>query len=70
MHSSSCELPEQERAELRRSLANPHVESSQLAGKELGDWVRRLPADKDLLDESAGTPVRWILGQGWVEAPE
>lgn len=37
-----------------------------LAG--LADWGSRLPTDDEgLVDVSAGKPVRWVEGHGWVE---
>jgi hypothetical protein len=58
------------REELRRSLSNPHPESSELADAGLDDWggrSRRGEAD-ELLDPDAGKPVRWVRGKGWVDA--
>jgi len=56
-------------AELRRSLQNPHPESGSLAEQGFEEWSRSLP-DEDseaLVDSSAGRPVRWVPGEGWVE---
>ena len=63
------ELDRRHRAELRRSLQNPHPEGAALAEQGLEEWTRRLPAeDTDaLVDSSAGKPVRWVPGEGWVE---
>jgi hypothetical protein len=56
---------------LTRSLVNPHPEAAELAETGLGDWDASLPQDdKGLVDESAGKPVRWVEGQGWVEESE
>lgn len=63
------ELDHRRRAELRRSLQNPHPESVELAERGLEEWARSLP-DEDtdaLVDYSAGKPVQWIPGEGWVE---
>ena len=66
------ELDRRRRAELRRSLQNPHSESAQLADQGLEEWARSLP-DEDtagLVAGNSGTPVRWILGEGWMEGHE
>ncbi len=66
------EIDRRRRAELRRSLQNPHPEGAELADMGLDDWSRGLP-DEDvsaLVDHSAGTPVRWLPGEGWVKAPK
>jgi hypothetical protein len=62
------ELVRRRRAGLLRSLQRPHPEASELAETGLADWGASLPADDEqLVDASAGTPVRWVEGQGWVE---
>ncbi len=63
------ELDRRRRAELRRSLQNPHSESAQLAEQGLEEWTRGLPEEDAgaLVDNSAGKPVRWVPGEGWVE---
>ena len=66
------ELDRRRRAELRRSLQNPHPESAELAERGLEEWTRGLP-DEDteaLVDWNAGKPVRWAPGEGWVEGRE
>ena len=66
------ELDRRRREEIRRSLDNPHPESTEFAEQGLDEWVRGLP-DEDteaLLDRSSGKPVRWVLGEGWVEGQE
>jgi asparagine synthetase B (glutamine-hydrolysing) len=63
------ELDRRRRAELRRSLENPHPEAAELAEQGLTDWARELP-DEDteaLIDSAAGKAVRWVPGEGWVE---
>ena len=63
------ELDRRRRDELRRSLENPHPESTELAEQGLEEWSRGLP-DEDaeaLVDGSAGKAVRWVPGEGWVE---
>lgn len=66
------ELERRRRAELRRSLQNPHPESAELAEQGLEDWSRGLPEEdvESLVDNSAGKSVRWVSGEGWVEGAE
>ena len=63
------ELDRRRRAELHRSLANPHPESVELAEQGLEEWSRGLPEEDagTLVDASGGKPVRWVAGEGWVE---
>jgi hypothetical protein len=62
------ELVRRRRLELLRSLKSPHPEAAELADAGLADWGASLPAgDDDLVDVTAGKPVRWVEGQGWVE---
>lgn len=63
------ELDRRRRAELRRSLQNPHPESAELAEQGLEEWTRGLPEEdtEALVDSSGGKPVRWVSGEGWVE---
>lgn len=62
------ELVRRRREALLRSLASPHPEAAELAETGLADWGASLPADDEgLIDETAGKPVRWVEGQGWVE---
>jgi metal-responsive CopG/Arc/MetJ family transcriptional regulator len=66
------ELDRRRRAELRRSLQNPHSESAELAEQGLEEWTRSLPEEDTeiLVDGSAGKAVRWVPGEGWVEGRE
>ena len=66
------ELDPRRREDLRRSLQNPHPESAELADEGLEAWARSLPEDdtEALVDSSAGKPVRWVSGEGWVEGRE
>ena len=66
------ELDRRRRAELQLSLQNPHPESAELAEQGLEDWTRSLPEEdtEALVDSSAGKPVRWVPGEGWVEGRE
>src|ERR1017187_4381682 len=63
------ELERRRRAELFRSLENPHPESAEFAEQGLDEWTRGLP-DEDagaLVNSSAGKGVRWVPGEGWLE---
>lgn len=62
------ELVRRRREGLLRSIANPHPEAAELAETGLADWGASLPVgDEGLVDESAGKPVRWVEGRGWLE---
>ena len=53
---------------LELSLRNPHVESFRLAEVGLEAWIQSGRSDdEDLVDVSAGQPMKWIPGTGWVE---
>jgi post-segregation antitoxin (ccd killing protein) len=62
------ELARRRRAELRRSLENPHADAPP-ADEGLGEWARSLPQEdpRALVDLNAGRPVRWVPGRGWLE---
>src|SRR6266852_5004188 len=62
------ELDRRRRAELQRSLQNPHPESADLAEQGLEAWTRDLPAEdtEALVNHGAGKPVQWVPGKGWV----
>lgn len=62
-------MPGVPRAELHRSLRNPHPESAELAEHGLEEWTRGLPEEDSeaLVDSTVGKPVRWVPGEGWVE---
>ncbi len=66
------ELDHRRREELRRSLENPHPESAELAEQGFAEWTRSLPEEdtEALVDRGAGKPVRWTVGEGWVEEQE
>ncbi len=66
------ELDRRRRAELHRSLRNPHPEIAGLAEQGLEEWARSLPEEdaEALVNSSAGKPVRWVPGEGWVEGRE
>lgn len=62
------ELGRRRREELLRSLKSPHPEAVELSEMGLADWGASLPPDDEgLVDVTAGKPVRWLAGQGWVE---
>jgi hypothetical protein len=61
------ELTQRHRDALPQSIQNPHPETTELVDVHVRDWVSDLPADETLVDASAGTPVRWIEGQGWTK---
>ena len=63
------EIDRRQRAELKRSLENPHPEASEISEQGLDEWARTLPQEdtSGLLDSEAGRPVRWVTGQGWLE---
>lgn len=66
------EIERRRREELRRSLENPHSESEEIAEVGFDEWARGLQDEQaaDLIDLSAGKPVRWVPGEGWMEANE
>ena len=64
------ELVRRRREGLLRSLKSPHPEAADLSETGLADWGASLPDNDRLVDEAAGTPVRWVEGQGWVEVSE
>jgi Arc/MetJ-type ribon-helix-helix transcriptional regulator len=63
------ELDRLRREELHRSLRNPHPDSADLSEQGLAEWASSLPVEDaaDLVDSRAGTPVRWVAGEGWLE---
>ena len=63
------ELARRHREELRRSLREPHPETSIVSEPGLAEWRRGLPdeAAEDLVDVRGGTPIRWTPGKGWTE---
>lgn len=61
------ELAQRRRDALLQSVRNPHTETTELVDMGLSDWVSDLPSDEALVDISAGTPVRWVEGQGWIK---
>ncbi len=62
------ELVRRRRADLLLSIEHPHPGS--LADAQLGltAWDEALPpAEPELLDPTAGVPIRWSDEQGWQE---
>lgn len=61
------ELARRRRADLLRSLEQPHPEAAELADAGLDEWAESLSEDDEgLVDMAAGSPVRWVEGKGWV----
>lgn len=60
------ELGRRRREALLRSISDPHPETTEPADASLGDWTSDLPAEENLVDSAAGTPVCWVEGTGWV----
>jgi len=62
------ELERRRRAELRRSLENPHTESSSPEERGFDEWAGSMPQEdaRALVDGSAGKPIRWVPGEGWI----
>ena len=58
------ELAQRRRDALLQSVKNPHPETTGLVEVGLSDWIAD-PNDETLVNTSAGTPVRWVEGQGW-----
>jgi hypothetical protein len=64
------ELERRRREALACSQRAPHPDAAELADVGLAEWAARLPAgDEDVVDPTAGTPLRWVEGRGWVEDP-
>lgn len=62
------ELERRRRAELERSLKNPHPETKEMTALGLENWTRALPdEDDELMDPQAGRDICWIPGKGWQE---
>jgi post-segregation antitoxin (ccd killing protein) len=66
------ELERRRRDALRRSIEHPHPDGAALADTGFGEWARTLPEEDagDLVDLSAGSPLRWTPGEGWSEVDE
>ena len=60
------ELARRKRHAFLESLATPHPESMAPAETGLGTWPEGSPdEDAQLLEPSAGRPVRWVPDAGW-----
>ena len=66
------ELLRRRREALRQSLLHPHPQSAEIAEEGLGAWSDGLPEQggAELVEPSAGAPVRWVQGRGWVDGQE
>jgi hypothetical protein len=64
------ELERRRRDELARSLRSPHPDTAALTEAGFEDWAAALPEEDaaGLVDPRGGTEVRWVPGQGWMEA--
>ena len=61
------ELARRRRDGLLLSLKRPHPATVALAEMGMADWAANLPVEEErLVDVSAGKPVRWIEGRGWI----
>jgi len=71
LEATERELELRRRQELERSLRYPHPESHQVAEAGIEEWGEGWSAeDEDLVDSSAGRPVRWTPEDGWSEETE
>jgi hypothetical protein len=71
LEAAERELELRRKQELERSLSYPHPESRHVAEAGIEEWGEDLtPEDEDLVDHSAGKPVRWTPDEGWREASD
>ena len=71
LEATERELDLRRRRELERSLRNPHPDSHQVAEAGIQEWGEGWAADdEDLVDSSAGTPIRWTPDGGWREGSD
>ena len=71
LEATKRELDLRRRRELERSLRNPHSESTQVAEAGIEEWRAGWAVDdEELVDPSAGRPVRWTPDGGWREESE
>ena len=61
------ELAQRRQDALLQSIRNPHPDTTEFVDMGVSDWISDLRDDDALVDASAGTPVRWIEGQGWTK---
>ena len=66
------ELESRRDMEYRKSLDSPHPESQEFESLGFDAWAIGLPVEdaEGLVDSNAGTEVRWIPGEGWLELAE
>jgi hypothetical protein len=71
-HARRHELDRRRRAEFHQSLQKPHPENAALAEEGIEEWTRGLPEEDTaaLVDSTAGKPILWIAGEGWLEGSE
>ncbi len=64
------EIQRRRREDLRRSLCEPHAETSELADAGFEDWAggASRPEAEDLVDPGGGRAIRWDAEHGWIEA--
>ena len=68
LEAAERELELRRRRELERSLRYPHPEGRQVAEAGFEEWGEAWSTDEeDLVDSSAGRPVRWTPDDGWRE---
>ncbi len=64
------ELARRRRAELQRSLARPHPETTEHAELGIDAWGADLAGDdSSLVDTTAGAAISWDEESGWREDP-
>ena len=63
------ELERRRREHLRRSLHQPHPESTELVEVDFDEWATTLPDEDaaELVDPRAGRDVHWVPGEGWTK---
>jgi hypothetical protein len=63
------EIDRRRRDLLERSLRSPHPETAELMEAGFDEWASSLPSEDaaGLVDPRAGTEVRWVPDEGWVE---
>lgn len=62
------EIHRRRREDLRRSLREPHAETSEMADAGFEDWAAGGSAEgEDLVDPGGGRAIRWDARVGWRE---
>jgi len=68
LEAAERELELRRRRELERSLRYPHPEGRQVAEAGFEEWGEAWSTEEeDLVDSSAGRPIRWTPDDGWSE---